>query len=266
MSSVQWEAERQSHQSFEATRPTADCTTASWSLQPGNGSSYQQQQQYLHSPQSAILSPPLQWPASTCDPLTIAPARQPPFSQSHNRLGPEPEPEPEHRATATKKRATIPARKPAEPRLASMSSRNHSKTVRVAAVGTTESPLTTSMSSKDKGARAEDNNEDEESDESLVPAGPDWKKPYRVKNRAAAKRCREKTKQYEIDLTNRAKQVTEERVYLDACVTALKNEVLSLKNQILQHGSCDCDMIQGYITRTASSVSVAGHDRQHATG
>ncbi|KAK2031268.1 hypothetical protein LX32DRAFT_661988 [Colletotrichum zoysiae] len=253
MSSVQWEAERQSHQSFEATRPTTDCTTASWSLQPGNGYSYQQQQQYLHSPQSAILSPPLQWPASTCDPLTRDPARQPPFPQKH-------------RAIATKKRATIPARKPAEPRLASMSSRNYSKTARVAAVGTTESPLTSSMSSRDKGARAENNNGDEESDESLVPAGPDWKKPYRVKNRAAAKRCREKTKQYEIDLTNRAKQVTEERVYLDACVTALKNEVLSLKNQILQHGSCDCDMIQGYITRTASSVSVAGHDRQHATG
>ncbi|KAK2053138.1 hypothetical protein LY76DRAFT_525226 [Colletotrichum caudatum] len=148
-----------------------------------------------------------------------------------------------------------------------MSSRNHSKTARVAAAGDTESPLASPMSSKDKGARAEDDNEGENSGASLTPAGPDRKKPYRVKNRAAAKRCREKTKQYEIDLTNRAKQVTQERVYLDACVNALKHEVLSLKNQILKHGSCDCDMIQGYITRTASSVSVAGHvGQQHATG
>ncbi|KAF9879335.1 bZIP transcription factor [Colletotrichum karsti] len=84
------------------------------------------------------------------------------------------------------------------------------------------------------------------------------KTTYRAKNRVAAKRCREKTKQYEIDLANKEKKVTQERMYLDACVTALKNEVLTLKNQILQHSDCDCDMIQGYIARAASGVSISG--------
>jgi len=138
-------------------------------------------------------------------------------------------------------------------------SRNHSKNAWVGVGGASESPPASSMSYEDKGARAEDYNEDKDSDVSLGPAETDRKKPYRVKNRAAAKRCREKTKQYEVDLVNKEKQVTQEHMYLDAYVTALKNEVLFLKNQILQHGSCDCDMIQGYIARTASTVSVTGH-------
>ncbi|GKT92444.1 nitrogen assimilation transcription factor [Colletotrichum tofieldiae] len=102
-------------------------------------------------------------------------------------------------------------------------------------------------------------NKGEDSDISRALRGPERKKTYRVKNRAAAKRCREKTTQYETDLVNKEKQVTQERVYLDSYVTALKNEVLALRNRILEHGSCDCEMIQGYIARTASSVGCNGH-------
>ncbi|GJD04361.1 hypothetical protein ColKHC_13186 [Colletotrichum higginsianum] len=86
------------------------------------------------------------------------------------------------------------------------------------------------------------------------------KKILRVKSRAAAKRCREKTKQYETDLANKEKQVAQEREYLDSCVTALKNEVLALRNRVLEHGSCECEMIQRYIVRTASSVAYNGHE------
>ncbi|GKT53406.1 nitrogen assimilation transcription factor [Colletotrichum tofieldiae] len=102
-------------------------------------------------------------------------------------------------------------------------------------------------------------NKGEDSDISRALRGPERKKTYRVKNQAAAKRCREKTKHYETDLVNKEKQVTQKRVYLEACVTALKNEVLALRNQILEHGSCDCETIQGYIARTASSVSCNGN-------
>ncbi|KAK2001195.1 basic region leucine zipper [Colletotrichum falcatum] len=253
MSFVQWDAERQNG-------PTPNCTTVSWSMQPGDWSSYQQQQQYLQSPQPIILGPPLQWPASACDPLSEAPALQAPPFQDHNRsqLEVELELEPKHRAIATRKRATKPARKSADLRFASMS-RNHPKKARAGTGGASESHPVSSVSYWGNGARADDGNKGEDSDASTAPAGPSRKKPYRIKNRAAAKRCREKTKQYEIYLSNREKQVTEERMYLDACVTALKNEVLSLKNHILQHGSCDCDMIQGYISRTATAISVSGH-------
>ncbi|KAK1701273.1 hypothetical protein BDP55DRAFT_15684 [Colletotrichum godetiae] len=85
---------------------------------------------------------------------------------------------------------------------------------------------------------------------------PEGKKTYRVKNRAAAKRCREKTKQHELDLTAQEKQVTQERMYLDAYVAALKNEILVLRSQILEHGDCDCEIIRGYIARTANNISI----------
>ncbi|GKT50714.1 basic leucine zipper (bZIP) transcription factor atfB [Colletotrichum spaethianum] len=212
MSSMQWEAEQQSHPSFEATRSAADYPTASWASQPENWSPYHhQQQQHIQPPQ----------------------------------------------ATTTKKKPTKPGRKPAEPRLLP-TAQHRSKKARVGA-GSEPSPAN-SLSYDENGEGADEDDEGEDSDASLAPPGRDRKKTYRVKNRAAAKRCREKTKQYEIDLANKEKQVTQERMYLDACVTALKNEVLTLKNQILQHGSCDCEMIQGYIARTASTVSVAGHD------
>lgn len=84
---------------------------------------------------------------------------------------------------------------------------------------------------------------------------PARKKPHPVRNRAAAKRCREKMKQYERDLVDRDREVAEERAYLDECVSALRCEVLALKDQILQHGNCKCEAIQGYITRKAKEVS-----------
>ncbi|KAL0778971.1 hypothetical protein CaCOL14_003455 [Colletotrichum acutatum] len=77
------------------------------------------------------------------------------------------------------------------------------------------------------------------------------KKGYGVKNRAAANRSREKAKQYEQHLAAKEYEVTKERIYLGARLTALKGEVLNLRNQILQHGDCDCEVIQRYIARTA---------------
>ncbi|KAJ0337269.1 hypothetical protein COL154_013402 [Colletotrichum chrysophilum] len=97
-----------------------------------------------------------------------------------------------------------------------------------------------------------DNGEDQKPSVSL--SGPERRKTYRVKNRAAAKRCREKTKQYELGLATKEQEVIQERIHLDECVTALRNEILSLKGQILQHGDCDCDVIQGYIARAAGGV------------
>ncbi|KAK1656740.1 hypothetical protein BDP55DRAFT_522350, partial [Colletotrichum godetiae] len=80
------------------------------------------------------------------------------------------------------------------------------------------------------------------------------KGPYRVKNHAAAKRCREKAKRYEINLAAREMQAMQDRMYVQAHVIALKTEVLSLRDQILEHSNCRCDMIQRYIARTANTI------------
>jgi hypothetical protein len=97
-------------------------------------------------------------------------------------------------------------------------------------------------------------------------AAPGTGKKYRVKNRAAAKRCRDKSRQFEIDLAAREKQVTEDHIFLEASAAALREEILTLKNQILQHGDCNCEVIQAYISNVASQVSNAsacrpGHRR-----
>ncbi|KAK1974501.1 hypothetical protein LZ30DRAFT_560791, partial [Colletotrichum cereale] len=83
---------------------------------------------------------------------------------------------------------------------------------------------------------------------------PDRRKTYRVNNRAAAKRCREKTRQRELDLVAIDRHITEERVYLNACVATLKDEVLDLRNTILQHSDCDCEAIKRYISKTAGDL------------
>ncbi|KAK1975249.1 hypothetical protein LZ30DRAFT_693749 [Colletotrichum cereale] len=85
---------------------------------------------------------------------------------------------------------------------------------------------------------------------------PGEKKPYRINNRAAAKRCRDKMRQNELDLVAMDQQITEHRMYLEACVATLKDEVLGLKNEILQHSDCNCEAIKRYITLAASGVSL----------
>lgn len=89
---------------------------------------------------------------------------------------------------------------------------------------------------------------------------PQKKGPYRVKNQAAAKRYRQRSKQYEINLVAKEKQMEEDRIRLQVCATALKNEVLSLRSHILDHSECRCEVIQQYITRTATTISGRAFD------
>ncbi|KAK1659880.1 hypothetical protein BDP55DRAFT_536851, partial [Colletotrichum godetiae] len=83
---------------------------------------------------------------------------------------------------------------------------------------------------------------------------PQKKGPYRVKNQAATKQYRQNSKQYEINLAAKEKQIEEDWINLQVCATALKNEVLSLRSQILDHSECRCEVIQQYITRTATTI------------
>ncbi|KAK1973420.1 hypothetical protein LZ30DRAFT_15933 [Colletotrichum cereale] len=244
MNSIHWEAERTSHQSSEAAiMTTPGYSAVSWALRSEDWSSYQELQRNIQQQQSAFFSQSPQCPTPAASPLAMDVASQIATS-SQTR------PEPESRATTTKKKATISVEEPPEPHRSS-TAQQRTKRARVEA-GSKPSSVTPILCVKG-------DHKDEDSDISRALRGPERKKTHRVKNRVAAKRCREKTKQYETDLANKEKQVTQERVYLDACGTALKNEVLALRNQILEHGNCDCEMIQGYIARMARSVGYIGH-------
>lgn len=76
----------------------------------------------------------------------------------------------------------------------------------------------------------------------------------RQRNRRAATKCREKTKAAVVQLEATEKAVSLEHMELSKTVTELRGEVLALKNQLLLHGTCDCDVIQKYLRNAARSI------------
>lgn len=76
----------------------------------------------------------------------------------------------------------------------------------------------------------------------------------RQRNRRAATKCREKTKAAAVQLEATEKAISLEHMELSKTVTELRGEVLALKNQLLLHGTCDCDVIQNYLRNAALSI------------
>lgn len=76
----------------------------------------------------------------------------------------------------------------------------------------------------------------------------------RRKNRAAAARCREKTKSYTDELRSRERELASQKEFLTACVAGLRDEVLALKHEIFKHSDCNCDHIQKYLTSAAQQI------------
>ncbi|KAJ3952338.1 hypothetical protein N0V92_011226 [Colletotrichum tropicale] len=219
---------------------SAEHTTATWATQADNW-------------------PPFRYENSQQLPLV------PLVNTYKNEAWPSPEahsqPEPHLRAkkltkttktTNTTKTTTNP--KSRTPSLAAKQGYKRAKT----GAGGKPSP-SSSNSSDDKMTTINDDSMDEgevnEVDEQSESWRPGSRKKYRAKNREAAKRCRVKTKQYEEDLAVKSREIEQQRMYLSECVTALQSEVLVLKNEILQHGDCDCKPINRYIIRAAGAIS-----------
>ncbi|KAI0137093.1 hypothetical protein BJ170DRAFT_43695 [Xylariales sp. AK1849] len=76
----------------------------------------------------------------------------------------------------------------------------------------------------------------------------------REKNRIAASKCRRKKKNEEAQLEERRRALQVQNAILSDLATALRNEVLMLKNEILRHGTCDFPPIQSYIETAASRI------------
>ncbi|OHF01693.1 hypothetical protein CORC01_02884 [Colletotrichum orchidophilum] len=238
-SSTYWEAETQSHYPFSlGTSIASDYMMAGWAPPCNVGSTYP----WLGAQVDQVdPSQPVQWPiAVEVLPTLNAPRQHPP----DNRIEPTSIESGGLLENVTRNTAdTMVQEKPTTPQEAPV--RNPK-----AEIARDHVP-TASTTPHDVGMIG---NEDTEHIE------PQKRSPYRVKNRAAAKRCREKTKQYEIDLVAKETQVMQQRVYLVACIRALKNEVLSLRSQILDHGECSCEEIRRYIARTATIISAGDLD------
>ncbi|CAM0143044.1 unnamed protein product [Umbelopsis sp. WA50703] len=73
------------------------------------------------------------------------------------------------------------------------------------------------------------------------------RRKFLERNRVAASKCRQKKKAWVNDLEGRSEQVLENNKRLSAMVAQLKEEAMFLKNQLLAHGNCSCDVVKQYL-------------------
>ncbi|RYO89304.1 hypothetical protein DL764_008598 [Monosporascus ibericus] len=77
---------------------------------------------------------------------------------------------------------------------------------------------------------------------------------HRERNRIAAHKCRQKNRQNVEELQQQERDLAQQNKYLNAHLNHLKDEVLVLRNEILNHGNCECELIQNYIAETAKNL------------
>ncbi|CAG8488186.1 4497_t:CDS:2 [Funneliformis caledonium] len=76
------------------------------------------------------------------------------------------------------------------------------------------------------------------------------------RNRIAAAKCRQKKKQAQESLQHQASDLTQKNTGLHSVVNDLREEALRLKNQLLAHSTCNCNVIQEYV-RTSGQFAFA---------
>ncbi|KAL3965713.1 hypothetical protein ACCO45_000021 [Purpureocillium lilacinum] len=74
----------------------------------------------------------------------------------------------------------------------------------------------------------------------------------REKNRIAADKCRSRRRQEEDKLKSRHDYLEQEHRRLLGALSELMAETFVLKNMLMEHGSCDCRLIQDYLKESAS--------------
>ncbi|CAO3656847.1 unnamed protein product [Mucor hiemalis] len=74
------------------------------------------------------------------------------------------------------------------------------------------------------------------------------------KNRMAAYRCRERKKHEQKQMIDQADYLTVQNETLHHMVNGLKNEVISLRELLLAHDTCDCERVQMFIRRSSSCI------------
>ncbi|KAI1294407.1 hypothetical protein F5Y03DRAFT_317402 [Xylaria venustula] len=75
------------------------------------------------------------------------------------------------------------------------------------------------------------------------------------RNRAAARKHRQKVKQTAAELQRREKELSQQNELLRSHVGDLRGEIVDLKNEILKHSGCDCSVIRDYIAKVARCQS-----------
>ncbi|EXF80477.1 bZIP transcription factor [Colletotrichum fioriniae PJ7] len=74
------------------------------------------------------------------------------------------------------------------------------------------------------------------------------------RNRQAASRCRNKKRRVNGDLQVQEAAINNINMFLKHEVAMLQSDILSLKNVVLQHSGCGCQLIDKYISQAARNI------------
>lgn len=74
----------------------------------------------------------------------------------------------------------------------------------------------------------------------------------RERNRIAADKCRSRRRQEEDKLKSKHNNLEQQHRKLSGALSDVMEEIYVLKNMLVQHGSCDCRLIQDYLKESAS--------------
>ncbi|KAI8983979.1 hypothetical protein BDF20DRAFT_857295 [Mycotypha africana] len=75
------------------------------------------------------------------------------------------------------------------------------------------------------------------------------------KNREAASRCRQKKKRWVNGLEERSQIAQAKNEELQGQIKQLREESIYLRNLLLTHGNCNCEVVQTYLRRTSEQLS-----------
>lgn len=78
---------------------------------------------------------------------------------------------------------------------------------------------------------------------------------FLARNRAAAHKCRQRKKEWADKLQEHMRELQTKNRNLNVSVHVLRNELLSLKAEVLRHGTCNFPLIKEYISNAASHVT-----------
>lgn len=112
-----------------------------------------------------------------------------------------------------------------------------------------------------KGSRG--HNKDEEASE---PEEDAKREKFLERNRVAASKCRQKKKEWTNGLEDRLRHLQAENTHLKSFTATLREEVLTLKGEMLKHQSCGCHGIRNYLANQASNLAYRQQPRPGQEG
>lgn len=125
----------------------------------------------------------------------------------------------------------------------------------------------------DDGSSDDDNDKDEDEEDNPVYTTRDKKSSSKgnkkslalKRNRISARKCRKKKQQGTSNLVDEKEHLEVRNTHLTQCAQFLQNEVTVLKMKLLEHGNCDCKLIQHYIGHEAQRIANRASDLAAST-